>query len=341
MQHFTSGSEVVLNPNGYQTVASNTISLTETNTVATMPQVTLKAPGDYVEFKFDVINEGDITGYINTINNISLGTPSYGSGEDLTSDEKAAFEAAITATLTYDDQNKTALAVNNSIAKNERKNLILTIRFNNTAEVQKLPKVAVTYSNITASIIYGQDQVSQGGNGGNEPVVTNPYLTTFNGTYGYDYDGAETSGNGGSSEWVSALDPNVTIYMRNDGSKNEVCGVFGSGQAGTVCLAGAGTIADYSTAGNYESDFEDVSEDTYDITTAAGLSATGLKGYSLSKAEEMLNNGASSCGVGGGSAGCSMPSGGGCHINSSGDVGCSGNSDWNLNSDGGASFGGH
>ena len=155
----------------YAVTNSDSISLTETNTVATMPTVTLKAPGDYVEFKFDVINEGDITGYINTINNISLGTPSYGAGEDLTTAEKQAFEAAIVATLTYDDQNKTALAVNNSIAKNERKHLILTIRFNNTNEVQKLPKVAVTYSNITASIVYGQDQVSQGG-GNVTPTVT-------------------------------------------------------------------------------------------------------------------------------------------------------------------------
>ena len=167
-KHITNvANEVVTHE--YASAASNSISLTETNTVATMPAVTLKAPGDYVEFKFNVINEGDITGYINTLNNISMGTPIYGAGEDLTPEEKTAFESAITATLTYADT--TALALNDSIAKNEEKELLLVIKYNNTAATQKLPKVAVTFNNITASITYGQDTVS-GGGGQVTPAVT-------------------------------------------------------------------------------------------------------------------------------------------------------------------------
>jgi type IV pilus assembly protein PilA len=69
------------------------------------------------------------------------------------------------------------------------------------------------------------------------------------------------------------------------------------------------------------SDFADVSTTTSGITTTTGLATTGLKGYSLKKAEEMLSSGAKNCYVSSYEMRCS----GGpvrCKINSDGSVLC-------------------
>ena len=71
----------------------------------------------------------------------------------------------------------------------------------------------------------------------------------------------------------------------------------------------------------FVADFDDVKNTYEDITTTAGLAETGLKGYALAKAQEMLNAGASSCNVDSG-VDCYMPSGGDCLIDSYGDVYC-------------------
>ena len=84
-----------IDPHGYASVPANsTISLTDSNTTATLPMVTLNSPGDYVDFYFDVINEGDITGYLNIINNINIPSPSYANNETLTSEQRTALETA-------------------------------------------------------------------------------------------------------------------------------------------------------------------------------------------------------------------------------------------------------
>ena len=70
------------------------------------------------------------------------------------------------------------------------------------------------------------------------------------------------------------------------------------------------------------------------ITTSAGLEATGLKGYSLAKSEEMLNKGASPFDVDDGNVNCHMTSDGWCDIGSNGYVNCNGGSDLDVDSDG-------
>ena len=324
-QHITNTANEV-QVEQYATVQSSSISLTDTNTTATLPTVTFKAPGDKVTYLFDVINEGDITGYINVINDISI--PDVSGAE--------TYKAAIIKTFTYAD-NDAEIRVNDSIAKNEVKHLKVILQL--SSDLETLPNAEVTFSNITASLVYGQDETQSGGGSGSgsqEPVTpSNPYETTFNGTYGYDYNGADTLSNGGHSEWVSTLDPNVKVYMRNDGTKNEVCGVFGSGSAGTVCLS--------PNASGYASDFEDVTDLTKNITTIAGLEATGLKGYSLAKAEEMLSKGASSCEVEFYNLFCSFTSRGDCSIYHYGYVSCYDEDNYGcyLNSDGSTDGCGH
>ena len=104
-QHITNTANEV-QVDQYATVQSSSISLTDTNTTATLPTVTFKAPGDKVTYLFDVINEGDITGYINVINDISI--PDVSGAE--------TYKAAIIKTFTYAD-NDAEIRVNDSIAK--------------------------------------------------------------------------------------------------------------------------------------------------------------------------------------------------------------------------------
>ena len=123
---------------------------------------------------------------------------------------------------------------------------------------------------------------------------------------------------------------NRTAYLRNDGTIYEPCGVFGSGQAGTVCLTSYyydyvnsmsdNPISDYPSV--KPSDFADVSDVTENITTISGLSDTGLKGYSLAKGQEMLTKGASYCEVSEYYLNCYMTSGDYCYIDHDGGVAC-------------------
>ena len=118
-----------------------------------------------------------------------------------------------------------------------------------------------------------------------------------------------------SNDWIA--------YIRNDGTTPEACGVFGSGQSGTVCLTGSYYNSNYNNDDNYYyADFADVSDTTEGITTSSGLSATGLKGYSLTKAQEMLSKGASSCYVSSDHVHCDIPSGGNCSIDYGGGAYC-------------------
>ena len=297
-KHITNTANEV-QPKEYATSASNSITLSETNTVATMPAVTLKAPGDSVEFYFNVINEGEITGYLNTINNITIPDPTYANDETLTTEQRTQLKNWVSATLTKADGS--ALVVDEALAQNQELELKLVIRFSSEANI--LPSKNVTFSGITTSLVYGQSAT---------PAPSNPYETDSSGTYQYKT----------TDEFGSTLDNSWKAYLRTDGTTPEVCGVFGSGQSSTVCMTSSYYNSDYSSAGSYGADFADVNS-ADNITTTSGLQATGLKGYSLAKAEEMLSKGASSCYVYNGSVGCYMPSSGRCDISNIGNVHCS------------------
>ena len=152
--HFTrvtSGNEVVIS--NYATSESNTLTFDGTSTTVTLPLVTLKAPGDSVTFYFDVINEGDVTAKLTTINQISIPVGSYGSGETLSTTDKTTLQNSITGTLTLADG--TALTTGTTLAKGERMNLKVTITFLSSCTV--LPSTDYSISNITASLIFTQN----------------------------------------------------------------------------------------------------------------------------------------------------------------------------------------
>lgn len=142
---------------------------------------------------------------------------------------------------------------------------------------------------------------SEQDNSGSE-TPSNPYLTTFDGSYTY-------LGPGGSTEF----DPQWTVYVRNNGTINEVCGVFGSAQASTVCI-NAGNGSDWNT------DFPE----EYHSENPYNSSNTSLNGYTKAKLDEMLLKGATQCEVNNdsGYAGCSNADGLECHISEYGSVEC-------------------
>ena len=161
--------------------ASADSSITVENTTVTVPEVTFKAPGDKVEYLFKVVNVGDITGYINVLNNIGIGTITYGAGETLTPEQKTAFQNDIQVTLTYNNPVE-ALQYNDTLAKGDEKELILTIQYVNRDSAQVLPTKDVTFTGISASIIYGQDRTSLSGTGDAPAVPEVVSNSKFNGT---------------------------------------------------------------------------------------------------------------------------------------------------------------
>ena len=185
------------------------------------------------------------------------------------------------------------------------------------------------------------NEQGDGGNNGSE-VVSNPYLTTFDGNYiAYSWDDASTEGytkftqnptvdtmepdeydecdsgyeyNNGMCymysctgnfslnssykcehdyAWFDSLNSESKVYTRATSSSPETCGVFGTGNAGTVCMTSSYYNSNYS--GSYASDFSGCSSETYD-----GTGETCLKGYAKAKADEMISKGASSCFIDGG-----------------------------------------
>ena len=127
-------------------------------------------------------------------------------------------------------------------------------------------------SDLTGTSASCRETISQrSGSESNPP--SNPYETTFEGTYTYSQN---------NSKYENTINSNWKFYLRRDTSTNkrEICGVFPSG---TVCL---------EHSSSRSSDFGDCS---------GNLSYTGgstcLTGYIKGKADEMLSKGSSSCNI--------------------------------------------
>ena len=304
--------------------------------------ITLKQPNDYARYTFEIVNEGSIDAELSGFSANMTCTSNNNCSAVVDYEVKCYEDSSLTGT---------EVTTQSVLGKNgNRAYCYLQVKYKDQSSAKSVvnkvaaaDKLAYTQEAISFSLApewtWVQSTVATNNNqGGGNVTPSNPYETTFNGNYtAYKMNDVDTSGYGdaganhGSNGWVTSLDPNSRAYLRTTGSLPEACGVFGSGQAGTVCMTSSYYNSSYSSAGNYNSDFEDVSTSTSDITTAAGLQATGLKGYALSKAEEMLSKGASSCYVYSRNVGCDMPSGAGtCRIHYDGYVYCYSNGSDNV-----------
>ena len=152
--------------------------------------------------------------------------------------------------------------------------------------------------------------------------VTNSECENINYTYTrFFWKDVSTDGYTLNNEWYTTLNPDSKAYRRTDETTKEVCGVF---PTGTVCMTSSYYNSDYSSAGNYNSDFSTCSSGGTGTFTSSNINDSCLKGYAKSKAEEMLSKGASSCNVYSSSVICNMSSGGHCDIGTDGSVCCVG-----------------
>jgi len=271
--------------------------------------VTLHQPNDYAKYNFEIKNDGTIDGELSHFDR-NITCPS-GKNCDF-----------LEYTVTCEDAaHNDALAANYVLVKNTKVDCTIELKYKNitNGDLSKAPAAGKVAANVAGSNqVYTQEAISvsiaptwnwiqstqtannnQGG--GNTP--SNSYATTFDGNYiAYKWQDVATSGYGdagsihGNEGWYTSINPESKAYLRTTGSLPEVCGVFGSGQEGTVCMTSSYYNGSYSVDGYY-SDFENVNDDYSYITTSSELQSTGLKGYSLAKAEEMLTKGASSCNV--------------------------------------------
>ena len=148
---------------------SATPSKTETTTIVAAPQiqegsteissydVTFAQPGDYVTYTFNIVNGGT---YDAMIESVTVPTPTCtGSGDDAVQAETDKNNVCnnLTYTLTYDDG--TPIAVGDTLTKTEafkKAKLTLAYGINNQVTPDKLPKGAVSISNLDIQIKYKQ-----------------------------------------------------------------------------------------------------------------------------------------------------------------------------------------
>ena len=122
-------------------------------------------PGDSITYKFDVVNDGD---YDAKIAVVTKGTPNC-SGTDTTSNTNVCNNLEYTLKYTSNNQD---VAVNDTLKKNETKNMTLVLRYKSTIGQNELPTAEVTVSNLGITLQYAQDS-NAGGNS-----VTSTYLYT-------------------------------------------------------------------------------------------------------------------------------------------------------------------
>ena len=135
----------------------------EDDLIVTAPQITsdthignyalkLTKPGDKVAYKFSVINTGTINAELTSY---TFATPTItGTGANAVNDA-AIVSKNLKYTLTYNDENKTAIQVGDALNVNQSKELILTVEYDAAAD--DLPEDEVTIAGMDVTFTYGQN----------------------------------------------------------------------------------------------------------------------------------------------------------------------------------------
>lgn len=146
--HFTNLSSPVTN--GYASIQSP-LALSGTTTLQGLI-VNLKAPGDYAEYTFDVINEGTINAKVSQVVLPVLANATYtGAAADV-----LIVKPNLEYTLTY--SNGTAIAADDTLNSGTTRTLKLHIGYSSSAT--DLPEADVTITGLDAHIDYVQAPAS-------------------------------------------------------------------------------------------------------------------------------------------------------------------------------------
>ena len=304
------------NTASYPTVAQLTQTLNPNITKVDGLTVTLNQPGDYAKYNFEIANKGTIDAKLNSMSH-DMGTTnnvidytvdcyatSAREGTAIEVNHVLASNASVYCTLKvqYKDQTNTSTAGSNQVY--EQATAITTTLIANWQWVQN------------------ESQANSGSGSGNQQVDENGCITSISGSYGYDAPGAETCGNGGTSAWVSEINPEWTAYYRNNGSYVDICVKLSTG---TVCLVGNlnGYASDFQTCDSeheseYESEFCNNASSELEIDACRNdFYNSCLSGYVGSKVNEMKAKGAT-CEVENDRVTCSFPNNGSIELDAEG-----------------------
>ena len=147
---------------GYANVPSGKgLVLSGTTTLQGL-EANLSAPGDYVAYKFDIVNDGTINAKVSgiTLPNMSTGVTYTGSATDST--KKTADENLVKQNIQYElgyctatsDATYTAIAQNDTLNAGQTKSACIRISYKSTAT--DVPSADVSVTGIDAHIDYVQ-----------------------------------------------------------------------------------------------------------------------------------------------------------------------------------------
>lgn len=130
--------------------------------IVTAPQITsdthignyaikLSKPGDKVVYKFDVANAGTLDAELTSY---TFANPTITGTGDKATEDAAIVRNNLTYTLTYNDANKTAVQVGDELNKEDSKELVLTVEYNQNAT--ELPENEVSITGMDVTFVYGQ-----------------------------------------------------------------------------------------------------------------------------------------------------------------------------------------
>ena len=147
---FTEVTTGKITKTGYAAV-DTTATLVQTGATQVLtPQVTFKAPGDSVTFKFNVTNDGSINAKLSSFTTITIGNVTSSSSSDTSN--LSTFKNQISASLTYADG--TAIAVNDTLNAGQTKSLKLVLTFSSSATT--LPVGTLTIPLVQSTMVYSQ-----------------------------------------------------------------------------------------------------------------------------------------------------------------------------------------
>ena len=178
--HFENLSNVSLNGTAKELTAP---TINTNSTQISNYSVSLTSPGDYVEYTFDVVNDGD---YDATLTNLSKTAPSCAGTGDNASTDASNVCGKLTYTLTYSDG--TTVSQNDTLASKETKTMKLKLLYQEFNDDSLLPKMDVTITGLGITLTYTQQGNAKVNADGTTPLAYDVYsigdtVTIANETY--------------------------------------------------------------------------------------------------------------------------------------------------------------